>query len=217
MEDRLDKLNKDIHSIFHHLDLFKKLSKIISSNQSLDKMDATLLVWMKRAFTADLIISVGRICDKDPRTESLVRFLEDLQHNKDYLSRERYIKLYRSSDKLMLELGNRDFDKLAGLGQQTFPVTIIQADIVKITEDNLFKKILTYRHQYVAHSDENRSEIVPTYDELFRVFEIIEGIVKKYNLLLRAASLSAATPVMQGNWAEVLTIPWIDGEVAEID
>lgn len=212
MEKLLEKLNQDIHSIFHHLDLFKKLNKIISSNQSLKKMDGTLLAWIKKASTVDLVISMGRICDRDIRTGSLVRFLEELKNNGDYLTRERYVKLYKSSDKLMLELANRDFDKLAGPGQQIFSPTIIQSDIEKITEDKLFKKILTYRHQYVAHSDQDKSEDVPTYDELFQVFEIVEGILKKYNLLLRAVSLSGATPVMQGNWTEVLTIPWLEGK-----
>lgn len=213
MENRLKKLNQDIQFMFHHIDLFKKLNEIISNNQSLKKMDGTLLAWIKKASTVDLVMGIGCICDKDNRTNSLVMFLKYLKNNQHYLTRERYVKLYKSSDKTMLELANRDFDNLAGADQDIFSETIIQSDIKKITENELFEKVLTYRHQYVAHSDQNQSEAIPSYDELFQAFKIVEEILKKYNLLLLATSFSEMTPMIQGNWMEVLTIPWLEEKV----
>jgi len=211
VEERLDKLNNEIISAFHHLDLFNKFGEIIDNNQALKKMDNTLLGWMKKAFSVDLVISIGRICDRDRRTDSLVRFLEELKDKNELLTRERYIGLWNSSEDNYLFFANKGFDRLAGEGQQYYSPDLIAVDIVKITESEPIKRILAYRNKYIAHSDRIKEES-PTYTDLFQAFEIIEGIVQRYNLLIRAASFSQLTPVMQGNWQEVLTIPWINRE-----
>jgi hypothetical protein len=209
MEEWLDKLNKEAISICHHLDLFKKLGEIIDKNQKIKEMDNTLVGWMRRAFITDLIIAIGRICDKDTRTGSLVNFLQELKDKKDYLTRERFVQLYPEDDRWD-GIANADFDNLAGTGEQIFPPRIILEDILRITEEEPFKKILLYRHQYIAHSDKGREEISITFAELYQAFDIIEEIVKKYNLLLRSSQFVKLAPEMQGYWEEVLTIPWIE-------
>lgn len=218
----LAKLDNDIIQAFHHLDLFKKFGEIIDNNETLKTMDNTLLVWMRTAFSVDLVISMGRICDRDKRTDSLVRFLEDLKEKNNLLRRERYLGLWKdgnfvrasSADKDFGKdfFANKGFDSLAGEGREYYSPDLIKADIKKITESEPIRKILTYRNQYIAHSDRAKDES-PSYTELFQAFEIIEKIVKRYNLLLRAASFHKFTPVMQGDWQEVFTVPWIKREV----
>ncbi len=209
MNEFLEKINREVINLFHHLDLFKNLNEIIARNVDLTKMDATLLIWMKRAFTVDLIMGIGRICDSDTRTQSLVRFLEELKKHPELLTRDVYTQLYKSENALMLELANRDFDNLAGIGERSFSIDKIDSDLKLLTEDSPCKKIRDFRDQYVAHSDSTKDNPPPTYDDLFAAFKVIKEIVKKYNLLLRAANMVSLTPEIQGNWREVLTIPWI--------
>lgn len=206
----LEKINKEITLLFHHLDLFKKLNDIIARNKQLKRMDSTLIAWMRNAFTVDLIVGLGRICDTDRRTESLVRFLEQLKEHPDLLSRSAYVKLYKSDDVHMLQIANRDFDRIAGDGVEIFKIDKIEADICRLIEEDPCRKIKNFRDQYVAHSDAIKDGAPPIYDELFAAFEIIEQVVKKYNILLRAANIAHATPTIQGNWEEALTIPWIE-------
>jgi hypothetical protein len=211
IEEQLEKLSNEIAELFHHLNLFKQLNEIIKKNENLQKMDPTLLQWMKRAFTIDLVIGIGRICDKDKRTFSLVRLLEELKEpqNADYLTRERYTALYNADPILKKLYADSDFDHLAGAGQKSFSKNIISADIKQLTKEEPFKKIKTFRDEYLAHMDWNRKKVSIIYNELYQAFKVIEEVDKKYNLLISASGLISSTPTPQGNWREVLTISWI--------
>ena len=212
MENWLNEVSKDAILTAHHLDLFDKLNGIVNANEALKKVDSTILRWMKDAFTADLVISIGRICDRDKRTLSLTRFLETLKERPEYLTRERYVKLWPASDSFF---ANRGFDNLAGEDQSVFSTDIIQADIKRITDEDPIKKIMAYRHQYVAHNDKEKGE-APTYDELFQAFDVIEKIIKKYNLLIRTSYYRKLAPVMQGDWEEVFTVPWMSRQSSSL-
>lgn len=206
MEEWLKKLNDEVMLLYHHLDLYKKLSEIIEKNQQLQAMDNTILAWMKRAFSLDLAVGICRICDTHPKSASFVQFLRELKNKTEYLKRERYISLY---PKLDLEWANRDFDNLAGENKALFPVYKIEADINKITKEEPFNKIKIFRDKYLAHSDKVRVKITVKYDEIFNAFEILQKIIIQYNVLMRATSFTQLTPTMQGYWEEVFTIPWV--------
>lgn len=211
MEKWLDELNKEVTSLFHHLDLFKKLMDMIDNNLRLKSMDKTALSWMRISFVVDLVIGISRICDTTKRTESLVKFLENLKNNNEHLlTRAKYITLYnKSSLDNENDMANRDFDNLAGKGNNAYPEKLIDEDIKELTKENPCKKILAFRNQYIGHLAQNR-DTIPNYEELFGAFKVIEDILKKYNLLLNAEAHISLTPTIQGNWQEVFTIPWIE-------
>jgi hypothetical protein len=72
------------------------------------------------------------------------------------------------------------------------------------------KRIIRFRNQYLAHSDKKRRKVNLTYSQLFDVFNMFEEMFKKkYYLLITASSILDLRPTMQGNWKQVLTIPWI--------
>lgn len=207
----LDELNKEAVGIFHQMGLFQKLNDVLQANTRLQAMDKTLIGGIKRAFTVELVISVGRMCDKNPPSMSLVQFLKELRKQDDYLTRKRHVQLYGPSTGL-IDVGNATFDKLAGAGAERYGEDRFDADISELSCVNPCKKVLDYRHQYIAHSDWKRERAFPTYGELFEAFEVIQKILKKYHLLLRAASVTGFVPTIQGDWSEVLTIPWIQKE-----
>ncbi len=210
----LKKINEQTIDLFHHLDLFNKVDDIMVQNKQFENMDTTVPLLMRFNFIVDLVMGIGRLCDRDHRTESLVRFLDSLRGSEEYLKRERFLGLYtkptetKESEKAYwVERANKDFDKLAGIGSNSYPTSKIDEDIEKLTNQDPCKKIKGYRDQYIAHLDQN-PQSVPTYGDLRASFNVIDEIVKKYNLLLTANAMSL-TPVMQGNWHEVFTIPWL--------
>ena len=209
MLDWLDELvNQDVGWLFHHLDLFKKVFDLIDENKNLKSKDPTVLNWMHRAFLNDLVIGIGRICDEDKRSRSLTRFLYQLKKEKHLLTRTHYVSLYKI---LPIEKAHKDFDGLAGRGKDTYHPSLIDEDIKKLTKEEPCKKILDFRNEYVAHIN-NRRNPPPPYGDLLASFKIIETVISKYYLLLRASS-RLLTPVMQGDWQEVFTIPWINDGV----
>ena len=180
-------------------------------------MDSTLLNWMRWSFTVDLVIGMYRvICDRDKRSNSFYNFLEELKkdRNKIYRTRERYVSLYTRSfpPKIRLERANNDFNKLTGERRELFPIYEIKSDMSRITEKRgtkEIKRIIRFRNQYLAHSDKKRRKVNLTYSQLFDVFNMFEEMFKKYCLLINASSILDLRPTMQGNWKQVLTIPWI--------
>lgn len=211
MEKWLEELNEEVTSLFHHLDLFKKLMDMIDRNLRLKSMDKTALSWMKISFVVDLVIGISRICDTTKGTESLVKFLENLKRNNRLLTRAKYISLYnKSSLDNKNDIANRDFDNLAGKNSNEYSQELIDEDIKRLTKkENPCKKIVDFRNQYIGHIAQKKDSI-PSYEDLFGAFEVIEGILKRYNLLLKAEAHISFTPTIQGNWQQVFTIPWVE-------
>jgi hypothetical protein len=185
-------------------------------------MDPTLLNWMRWSFTVDLVIGMYRvICDRDERSNSFYNFLEELKkdRNKIYRTRGRYVSLYTQGPNLdssllrhKLRLANGDFNRLAGNNRKLFPLYKIKPDMSRITEKRgikEIKRIIRFRNQYLAHSDKKRRKVNLTYSQLFDVFNMFEEMFKKYYLLITASSIWDLRSTMQGNWKQVLTIPWI--------
>lgn len=143
------------------------------------------------------------------KTKSLVKFLEALKREPEYLTRSRYIGLCKNSSLTnIIEQANKSFDKLAGNGNNSYPASLIDKDIRKLTKEGPCKKIFDFRHDYVAHKAKNKRP-APTEGDLFKAFKVIEDIMKKYNSLLKANSVLYFTPEIQSDWEEVFTIPWI--------
>ena len=51
----------------------------------------------------------------------------------------------------MIEVANKDFDCLAGEGEQCYPSHLIEEDISKITEEDPVKKIKKFRDKYICY------------------------------------------------------------------
>lgn len=215
MEKWFEELNKEAFLIFHHLNLFRQLFDIVGKNEFLKGMDQTLFGWMKNAFSTDLVIGIGRLLDDKKNSRSFIRFLHELKDRDDYLSRKKYIEKYNnstyigSSKNYMLELANEYFDNLAGEGIDIYPVVKIDEDISVLTKKTPCRDIIGFRNQYVAHLSKIKYSSPPKYEELFKTFEIIETVMKKYNLIMNAACVDSFTPTPQGYWQQPLTVPWI--------
>ncbi len=215
MEKWLEELNKEAFSIFHHLNLFKQLFEIIDKNESLKSMDRTIFQWMRTAFITDLVIGIGRLLDDKKNSLSFIRFLHELKDRDDYLSRKKYVEKYNnfpgadSVRKFMLDLANKHFDSLAGEGTDIYPVAMVNEDISMFTQKPPCRDVIGFRNQYVAHLSKIKYSSPPTYEELFKTFEIIETAMRKYNLIMSAAHIDSFTPTPQGYWQQPLTIPWI--------
>lgn len=81
LKQHFELLENEMMSLFHHLDMYKKLQKIVLSNEKLKSMDGTVTSWMQRSFISDLTVRGARLCDKDERTDSLIVFLRNLKNN----------------------------------------------------------------------------------------------------------------------------------------
>ena len=204
----LEELVHEAVTNYSHLDSFKWFNEVVTNNEKLKAMNPTLLNWMKYSFTIDLIMGLCRLCDTTKGTKSLVKFLNNLKNNGDLLTRERHKNCYKNSNKLK---NNPDviFDEIAGKGAKSYSTKRIESDVQILKSKDIFKKILSYRNYCIAHLAKRRRETLPTYSELFEAYNILEGIIKKYYLMLKGVKYETLIPIKQGNWKEPFTIAWI--------
>ena len=208
MLKRLKLIWNETVSVFHHLNLFKFTDGLFEKNKRLREKDSTYFDWIMQSSTVDLIIRTARLCDDRTDTESLTRFLRKLKKDTYLLSRERYKNLYKKDPMDLKDLADHYFDKLAGKNESHYPEKLIDADIKTLTQDNPCRRIIDYRNEYIAHLAKEKGP-ASTYNELFESLTILSNLENKYEMLLKASSSMSHTPTIQGNWREVLTIPWL--------
>lgn len=204
----LEKLHKEVVSLFHGLQLFRFTRDAHTKNPKLKKGDSTLFHWIMKSASVDLIVKVSRLCEENKNTESLVQFLHKLKREDSYLSRAVYTSLYKNDSQELKGLADRDFDRLAGKGKNCYPKSKIEADIKRLTKSDPCKKITQYRNEYIAHLSKIRNP-APTYNDLFRAAQVISRITKRYYLLLKASNVMSHTPTIQGDWQYPFFIAWM--------
>ncbi|GEM_PF-2953488 len=93
-------------------------------------------------------------------------------------------------------------------GGRAFKVVDIDKDISRLTSEAPCSKIIQFRNDYVAHTAK-APRPNPTYDELFKAFEVISDVMKKYQVVILGHYTGDFTPTIQGNWQTILTKPWV--------
>lgn len=207
----LNRIDKEVIEIHHHLQLFEFTRDEILQKPSIKNNDQTYLSWIMRSSTTDLVIRVCRLSDNRKGTESVVRFLWSLKRKKEYLNISRYKWLYQGSS--AEALAERDFHNLAGQKCSQFPDQVIDVDTNELLKSEPFEKLRDYRNEYLAHLAEIKGDL-PLYDHLFDSIEALGKISKRYKQLLTGANMMGWTPTIQGDWQAILRKPFIDGSAS---
>ena len=157
---------------------------------------------------ASAAVAVRRQADNDDRAVSLRRLLEELKAYPDLFSRAYHTGLYASGS-FPRDYHDSCYDRFVGEGRTNLDTNVIQNEI-----DTLIAKTDAIEHyvdRRVAHYD--RREITqprPTFNDLDDCLKYLEQLVKRYELIMKASSVSNLLPPFQYDWQEILYIPWIE-------
>jgi AbiU2 len=167
--------------------------------------------WMRGLFVTWFVAFIGRLVDDKRGTRSFVRLLRSLQKHSDRVSREHHISLYvvgmqNFSDQEAGRIACREFDRLVGPTNDFLPKQQVEADIATLLQ--VTKPIMSFRHERVAHLDENPSEQLPTYEHLDRAIVVLVELLRKYALLIKGVSADPF-PTIQYDWLAIFRVPWI--------
>ncbi len=61
----------------------------------------------------------------------------------------------------------------------------------------------------VAHTDQRELSELPTYEDLNAALELLERMLNKYMVLLKATSVPSADPVHQADWKSAFRVAWL--------
>lgn len=160
---------------------------------------------MGNTYATTQVIGVRRQLDRDPDSISFARLLGEVAANPHVISRKRYVALYKT---MLLDLGNKAFDRLAGSGATYIDPTVPTAELAKL--EALAARIRKYANKRIAHFDKSDFKALPTYAELDECLDYLEELLKRYVRLLRAKSYTTIVPVWQYDWKQVFRSSWIE-------
>ena len=202
----INRLVRDMAELLTSNEILKEVCRIVAKNEQI-KSPATLHNWMRKSVIDQIGTGIRRLTDKDKRSISLYRLIEDISENNEAITREWYVSTY---PKWMKEQGlaDRGFDIFGKKGDSYLSLPKLKKD--KATLENGTIQARKYVNKWVAHCDLNRRRVKRvTYGDIWNALESLDNLCCKYNLLLTRGSMNTCMPVIGSAWKQVLRHAWI--------
>ena len=184
--------------------VYREVRAMIASNTDL-QVPSTFYGWMNRAYVADMAVAIRRQTDRDRRSISLLRLIQDVRDHPEVISRRRYVGLYDPGR--MRTLGHRTFERYAGSGAIQINPTVIRKHERELLAAE--RKLRRFVNKHVAHRSRHPMRRLPTYGDLDTCLDLLERLLKEYKLLIEGVGLSRVVPVFQYDWKKPFRVAWI--------
>ena len=199
----LDRIRGEVTELVLSRHVFQRIYDIVSDNNKINKGNL-FYDWLSRHYAQTCLMGIRRLTDKNKNTISLYVLLLDCLENSDKLSRTLHVGLYKRG---MEDLGEREFDKLAGKNSKIFPKSEIEQDVKKL--ENIREVLKSHTNKRIAHLDKKEPGKIPTFLDIFQSIDVLVEIAHKYSLLFTATD-HKFMPVIQYDWEFIFKTPWID-------
>lgn len=160
--------------------------------------------WIESTYVSDSLVRIRRLSENKKGMKSFYRLLQKLVNDPLYLSRERYISLYKPEQ---AELGQSDFNSIAGFGNDYFPITELKNDMAILK--NQADVVNEYANYYVTHKPDiskiSPTFKVPTFEDITDTIRIFEQFAIKYKMVIFAENQTEILPKMQVQWEKIFS------------
>jgi len=208
----LQAIGRDIGWLLTSHDVFLAIQEAFKKNKDI-RQPTLVYRWITSNYAAQVSTGVRRLVDKDTRTVSLYRLLQDISEHPDVITRRYFVERHiRGSPKEEqadeAELGHHDCDRFTRKGSDEVNKSKLSADQRRLRRDT--RRIGTFVDKWIAHRDaDQRRFSVPTYADVGEALRDIDQICCEYALLLTGSDMTTWKPVLQYDWREPLRHPWI--------
>jgi hypothetical protein len=142
----------------------------------------------------------------DEDSVSLLRFLTEVKNHPDLITRQYYLDLYKAQN-AYIEIGEKDFDNVAGVGNDRLPKARIVEHINELKGSA--RKVEKYVDKRVAHYDQ-KPPVIPTFGELKAALATMEKLTMLYLRLLQGPIYDQLLPIMQFDWKSIFYFAWLE-------
>jgi len=155
--------------------------------------------------TYGVVIAVGvrRQADKSADVANLRRLINEVARHPGALTREWFVGRYPDG---MRDVGHSEFDKFAGYEGDAVDPKIVRDDLASL--GTTAAKVKRYVDQHLAHSADDPEGSIPTYEDLRNCLAALDGLLRRYYMLINGGSLTASTPTKQFDFRRPLLVPW---------
>ena len=195
----------EVSQLLWSSNIYAETRLIASSNPAINTSNR-FYEWIDRNYVDTTLMGIRRQLDDHKDAASLKKLLSDMKENYHLLTRKRYLGLYSEE---MQNVGNKDYDNLAGESVNTFPVEKLEKDLNKLEDINNLHK--TYIDKRLAHHQKITTlNPMGTYQDLDDAIIIFKEITVRYYLLLLAETIELFTSPKR-DWKSIFSQAWIVG------
>jgi hypothetical protein len=204
---RLDTIVTELKQLLISDHLFWQLQEIVRSNENFKDQPGLFTRWIAENYSRAAAIGVRRQSKLNKDSISLRGFLDEVKKFPDLISRDHYLSLYAGKEDWHKKMGRDDFDRVAGKGSSTIPISLVDKQIDKIVTSS--KSVENYVDRRIAHYDKREpAKPLPTFDDITTALKAMEEIAILYLRLLKGASMNTVTPTIVFDWDSVLRFAW---------
>jgi hypothetical protein len=200
----IERIYNETITLFSYRSFYRAVSEITQNNGNIPAssfFDA-LGAW----YATTQSVAVRRQTDLDDRSVSVARLLTNMAANPNVMTRSRHNSMYDDEGHWQRR-ANATFDKYAGEGADTIAPERYQADLDEF--QTIAQPIKDYVDRMVAHNDQRELTDLPTYEDLNAAIDLLEWLLNKYMVLLKATGVPSADPVHQADWKAAFRVAWL--------
>lgn len=197
---------QQVHELFNQVHVYRSWNEIVGESTEDSKRSGFFHAWILHNYLDSIASGVRRLSDVDDRTNSLVRFLKDIEGGVENLSRDWWMSTAIRGEE---EVCEKRFDELSNGGDHVKP-QLIQQDRERVEE--ACKELKAYVDTHIAHLDAMRDRIeMPTIGDAHAAVRVIYQV---YHQWFQVITGKALMPLQPPRWEHVLAVAWIDEDTA---
>jgi hypothetical protein len=205
----LELFRRELTYLLWSRQIYRRYRDIVLGNATIQD-PWTFHDWVVRNYVTAVVMAGRRLLDRHRDSVSFVKLLLEIQARPGVITREVYRAHFAQrnleADRI-LNLPDREFDRLAGAGATALGTHVVQRDIELLAE--AWKPFKALADQHIAHRDPRAQPEMPTYAELDAAIDAIHPVLKRYELLLLGVATSPG-PVAQFDWDVVFRQAWLE-------
>ncbi len=198
----LEEINPQMRSLLWSRQIYNETLFVIRSNPLLPQRNSFLSA-MQLWYEASALSGIRRQLKSSTQSISLVRLVEEIRDQSELLSRARWRTLHATA--AFPEYADAVFSKYAG-NAECIGRAQVDADLAALSRIAL--KCETFADKRLAHHDRGAEPELPTYENLDATLDNLNGLFKKYHVLVTTKSVSTETSIAY-NWKSIFQQPWL--------
>lgn len=206
--EQLQLMARDVVALHHHRFIWRRVGEITQqANLPPSSFFDALGIW----YGGWQMTALRRLVDRDARTLSLTRLLDEIAAHPHVMSRDRHVALWATPAGVWDERhGEENYAPFADASGERIDVAAVHAD--SRSASDAVVRIREYVNQRIAHRDLEPIAEVPTWGEINGAIDALGALVNKYANLLTASTWAQFEPVIQYDWEAPFRQAWLPAE-----
>ena len=203
----LDVVYVDVQHLLLNDHVFWEFQNVVKQNDQFLSASGLFTQFIAEAYAHSAAVGIRRHAKADKDSISIMRFLEEVRDHPQTVSREHYISLYKGKEAWHIEIGQHDFDRVAGEGSPHVPPQLADEQIQDVK--GAVEVVEHYVDRRIAHYDKrDLARPLPKYSELTDALKALEKIVILYWRLLKGPSMTTIVPIIMYDWKDIFRFAW---------